>query len=336
VLASLILAAGLLWVYAPTLAELIERWAKDSRYSHGYFVPLFAGYLLWSRRAMAPAAPLQPSLWGLGFIVAGLAMRLYGSNLAFFWLNQIALLPLLAGAFLLIGGWTALRWSWPAIAFLLFMLPMPYRVEVALAQPLQRIGTLVSVYALQTLGFAPFAEGNVIVIKEHHIGVVAACSGLSMLLIFFALSTAVALVSKRPLLDRLIIIPSAIPIAVICNVIRITVTGMLHVLVGPRIANLVFHDLAGWLMMPMALGFLWLELKLLAWVFPLRDVDDETRTQQDRGLLGLPAGLPPRPKPVVAGALTRDVTKENAEAICSTPIPRREDPIPRREDIRKR
>ena len=65
------------------------------------------------------------------------------------------------------------------------------------------MATTASTYLLQTLGFMAFAEGNVIQLNEARIGVVEACSGLSMLITFFALSTAAALVVKRPLLDRI-------------------------------------------------------------------------------------------------------------------------------------
>ena len=85
-----------------------------------------------------------------------------------------------------------------------------------------------------------------------------------MLVIFFALSTAVALLSRRPLLDRIAIVVSAIPIALVSNLLRIIVTGVLHETVGSEIANAVFHDLAGWLMMPLGLGLLWLELAILS------------------------------------------------------------------------
>ena len=37
-------------------------------------------------------------------------------------------------------------------------------------------------------------------------------------------------------------------------------TGFLHEKVSSAVANAVFHDFAGWLMMPAALGLLWLEL----------------------------------------------------------------------------
>jgi len=144
------------------------------------------------------------------------------------------------------------------------MLPLPFRLEGAMAYPLQRVATKVSTYALQTLGFPALAEGNVIHLEDHEIGVVEACSGLSMLFTFIAMATGVVLVIRRPWLDKLLIVASAIPISLLVNMIRITVTGVLHEMVGSRLANLVFHDLAGWLMMPMALGLLWLELDLLS------------------------------------------------------------------------
>src|SRR5262249_31673964 len=120
---------------------------------------------------------------------------------------------------------------------------------------------------LQTLGLPAEAEGNVIVLEEVRLGVIDACSGLGMLMTFFALSTAVALVVPRCRADRLVIVASAVPIAIIANVARITATGVAYQMLGPRAAHAVFHDLAGWLMMPLALALLWLEVALLSAVF---------------------------------------------------------------------
>jgi exosortase len=263
VLAGL-LGIGLLWAYWPTLREMVERWSTDPRYAHGYLVPAFALALLWLRRDRLEAFAPRPSWGGLALIGAAFALRLAGAYYYVGWFEAASLLPALAGLCVLVWGWQSLRWSWPAIAFLVFMLPLPFRLEGALAYPLQRIATKASTYGLQTLGFPALAEGNVIHLDDVAIGVVEACSGLSMLFTFFAMATGVVLVIRRPWLDKLLIVASAIPIALIVNVMRITVTGVLHETVGSRVANLVFHDLAGWLMMPMALGLLWLELELLA------------------------------------------------------------------------
>ena len=134
---------------------------------------------------------------------------------------------------------------------------------MALARPLQHFATVASTYLLQTLGLSAVSEGNVILIGDVKLGVVEACSGLGMLLTFFALSTAVALVLARTWTDRLVLFASAVPVALVANVSRITVTGVLYVMVGGDVARVVYHDLAGWLMMPLALVLLWLELKFL-------------------------------------------------------------------------
>jgi exosortase len=196
-------------------------------------------------------------------LAAGIGLRLVGAYYYFVWIDAISLLPCLAGLWLLVGGKLAWRWSWPAIAFLAFMIPLPYSLSVTLAGPLQRFATVASTFALQTMGLPAVAEGNVILLNEAEIGIVEACSGLRMLVIFFALSTGVALVIRRPLWEKLVIAASAVPIALVVNVIRISVTGVLHETVGSEVANAVFHDLAGWLMMPMALGILWVELRYL-------------------------------------------------------------------------
>jgi exosortase len=252
---------SILWAYWPTLGEIVRRWGHDPQYSHGYFVLLFAVYLLWQRRQLAAAG--TPSWWGAAFLLAATLLR--GGAALFYndWLDAASLLPVLAAAVLLVGGWPMLRWSWPAICFLIFMIPLPYRLEHALTDPLQRIATLTATYTLQTLGFPTFAEGNVIQVNQARIGVVEACSGLGMFLLFFALATGVAIVSRRSFLDKMLIVASSVPIAVLANVIRITTTAFAYVVVGSRGADLVFHDLAGWLMMPLALGMLWVELWLL-------------------------------------------------------------------------
>jgi exosortase len=257
----------MLWAYWPALAAMVRRWFQDPQYSHGFLVPLFALTLLWTRKRHAANMALRPSWWGVPILAASALLRLAGAFIYLDWLDAVSFLVSIAGVVVVLGGGTAWRWSWPALAFLLFMLPLPFQLEAALSHPLQRLATEASTYCLQTLGLPALAQGNVIVIDDLRIGVLEACNGLSMLLTFFALSTAAALVIRRPLPTKLTIVGSAVPIALILNVVRITVTGVLHQTVGSTIANAVFHDLAGWIMMPLALALLWLELLVLDRLF---------------------------------------------------------------------
>jgi exosortase len=189
---------------------------------------------------------------------------LIGGYFLFAWSEGIALLPYLAGVCVCLGGWSALKWARPSIAFFLFMVPLPWTVEEALETRLQTAAILASTYAFNALGFMAYSEGNVIHLNEARIGVVEACSGLSMLITFLALSTAAAMIVKRPLLDRIVVVLSSIPAALLANIARIVVTGILHASFGQHVADRFYHDLAGWLMIPFALFLYWFEIWLLS------------------------------------------------------------------------
>lgn len=265
VISAMILVAALVWSYWPALCSMAERWGHDSRYSHGYLVPLFSIWLLWSRRAKAPV--MRANRWGVLLVAVASLAKLFGTFFYLEWVDHFSLLLSLASFSYLIGGWACLRWTWPSIAFLIFMIPLPYRAEFLLGTPLQNFATVASTYTLQTLGLPAVAEGNVILIDDSRIGVVEACNGMGMLFMFFAFTTAVILVKQNRMSDRVIIFLSAIPIALFANIVRITLTGFLHVTVGGKIADAFYHDMAGWLMMPLALALLWAELFILTRIF---------------------------------------------------------------------
>ncbi len=254
-------AAGLLWAYWSTLGVLSERWTADPLYSHGFLVPFVAAGIAWWRRDGLVGQELRPD-FGLGFCVLslGIGMRLAAARFYLEWFDGLSIVPCVAGLVLMCGGRSLFRCAWPAVAFLGFLVPLPFSLEVILSGPLQSIATSASTYALQTLGYPAGSEGNVIVINEARIGVAEACSGLRMLVVFFAATAAVALCSRKPMWERAVVLLSAVPIAIACNVIRITATGVLFEAVGSATAKAFFHDFAGWLMMLLAVGFLRVEL----------------------------------------------------------------------------
>lgn len=273
-----LLSAVLVWSYWPTLRAVTERWARDPQYTHAFFVPFFVGLVLWSRHGCWIQDAPRPSWWGIPILAAACLLHLAGGYWYFEWLNALALLPAVAGLIVLLAGPAGWRWAWPAILFLVFALPIPYQLEVSLAHPLQRIATVCSTYCLQTLGVPALAEGNIILIDDKQLGVAEACSGLGMLVTFFALTTAVALMIQRPLADKAVIVLSAVPIGVLANVFRITTTGLLLPVAGREIANTIYHDLAGWLMMPFAIGLLWLEFCLVDHLLSVRGAESELLT----------------------------------------------------------
>lgn len=257
------LVAVFAWTYWGPMGLLVHRWWNDSDYCYGFLVPLAAGAILWVRRDMLASFTPKGSLWGLVLVALAGAMRWVSAYYYFALVDPLSIVPLLAGIVLFVGGWRALGWAAPAIVLLVFMVPLPGIVSGLASHPLQRIGTIVGTYILQTLGCPATAQGNVIRLGDIELGVVEACSGLRMMMLFFAVCFAAAFVVKRPPLDRAVLILSAAPVALLANMMRIVTTGVLHQTVSHEAADALFHDLAGWFMMPLAVVLLWGEMKLL-------------------------------------------------------------------------
>jgi exosortase len=256
----IVLAPLFLYCYLPTLGDLLDKWLHHPSYSHGVLVPFFAAYVIWARRTGRALTDGTGALVGYGLLAAALGVRLVGAVFVSEWFDALSMLVAGAGAVVVLGGLAALRWVLPGLLFLVFMIPLPYRVEITLGYPLQRIATIGSTYLLQTLGQPAISEGNTILINDFQLGIVEACSGLRMLVTFFAFSTAAAMLMRRGLVEKLVIVASAIPIALAVNVIRITATGVMFQVVSGEAAKVFFHDLAGWVMMPLCLAFLAVEL----------------------------------------------------------------------------
>src|SRR5262249_38807080 len=139
------------------------------------------------------------------------------------WFEATTIPLTIAGLVLALGGWGLLRWALPGLVYLAFMFPLPPSVNAFLANPLQRLATWGSLSLLQSLGLPALAQGNVLIIGPHQLFVEQACNGLSMLMTFVALVTAVALLTDRPIWEKGVLLASAVPIALVSNILRITI-----------------------------------------------------------------------------------------------------------------
>lgn len=265
----------LVWAYWPLLKVLADKWLHDPQYSHGPLVPLFSAYLLWRQRSQGDSWLSRPqSIVAIVLLLCAGVMRVVAGRLLFHQLDALSLLVSLMAIVLLVGGWALLRRTVTAIGFLLFMIPLPYEWERNVGEPLKVAATIGSTFLLQTLGQPAIRDGYVILIDEVRLGVVDACSGLKMLMTFAAFSVGAALLVQRSRFEKLMILLGIVPIAVVSNILRITATGLSHVYVShPQVVEFL-HDFHGWLMMPVGLGLLALEL----WVLRRLIVEEPTES----------------------------------------------------------
>lgn len=255
IVVALLLAACGLWSYWPTLVGLVTTWSRVSDYAHGFFVVPLSLYFLWIHRHSFPGLRASSPGLAVALLLLSLALRHAGDAFYFTFLDGWSLLPWVAAVCALLGGLPLLRWCWPSVVFLVFMIPLPFSLENDLSGPLQRIATVLSTHTLQFLGQPGFAEGNVIVLGHQRLEIAQACSGLRLFLGIVALTYAYVVVIRRPLWEKFVLIAATVPIAIVANAARIVATGVLYqqFLPGPA-ARASIHDAAGWAMILFAAG----------------------------------------------------------------------------------
>jgi exosortase len=272
-----IVLAAFVWSYWPVCVELMHTWESQPDYSHGWIIVPLAAYTLWTRRATMPAWSRSFAWGGALLILLSLGVRIVGSA---YYIDSVEAwsIPLwTAGAFWLLGGRSMFWWSLPATAFLAFMIPLPFRAEHLLSYPLQRVATTTSCWILQCLAQPAVQEANVILLGDVRLNIVEACSGLRIFMSILALAYLYAVLIKRPWRTKCAMFAAVAPVAILANALRIVLTGLLHVLVSGEAAHQFSHDLAGWLMLPIAGAM----LAGVIWYFDRLIVEVETLTATD-------------------------------------------------------
>jgi exosortase len=194
---------------------------------------------------------------GFVMVAVAVALRFVAAMANYDLLEDSSLVLAISGAALAAFGWDVFRWALAPLLFLLLMVPLPHAVSTFARKPLRRLGTLAGVVLMQVLGLAAFASGNTIELANgSKVGVAEACSGLRMLMVFVALAVAMAMLSERPIWERLLLVVSSIPIALISNVLRIVATGVVYSQVADETIREKAHDWFGLAMMPLGLVLL--------------------------------------------------------------------------------
>lgn len=232
-------------LYATIYPGMVDDWLNDPNYSHGLLIPAISAYLLYQRRDELAKAPVQPNTWGLPVMLIALLMLVFGLAGTEYFTMRSSSIFLLAGIVLFLFGGPVFKMAAMPIAFLFFMVPLPYIVYDAVAFPLKLFVARFSVLALKVMGIIVWREGNIIMFPQTVLEVADACSGLRSLMSLLALSVAFALLSQKSLWKRLVLSLSAIPIAVATNMFRVIVTGFLAQYYGAAAAEGFFHEFAG-------------------------------------------------------------------------------------------
>jgi exosortase len=241
------------WLYVPILLPLVRQWWTDPNFSHGFFVPIFSGFIVWQNRSRLAALEREPSSWGLPIILMALFTLILGAFGAELFLSRVSLILLVAGLVVFFSGWKMLSGLLFPLLFLILMVPIPAIVFSQITFPLQILASKVAAWSLPLCGVPVLREGNIITLPAMPLEVAQACSGIRSLLSLTTLAIMYGYMAEKRVLTRTLLALGSIPIAVAANGFRIVGTGLLVQYWDPDKAEGFFHAFSGWLIFVVSL-----------------------------------------------------------------------------------
>ena len=254
--------------YGPVLYYMITEWIIYEDMGHGLFVLPVALYVVWNERDQIFNRPVSPSWWGMLLLAWGFLQVVIGTLGADFFIARTSFLIAIVGLIWLFGGWRMVKQLRFPLFLLLFMIRIPTFIYSQITLPLQLFASQVATLSLSMLGIPVLREGNVLELASQKLSVVEACSGIRSLLSLGFLALVYAyFFDKRPWM-RAVLLLAAVPIAIVANSSRITITGILSE-IDPKLAEGAYHSIQGFVIFIVALVALVAAHKLISRVYRL-------------------------------------------------------------------
>ena len=261
--------------YAPIVAALVHQWDNDPDMSHGFFVPVISGFLIWQRRHELMLLKAKPDWRGLALVLYGTAQLYLATLGAELFLARTALVITIFGVVWMLGGTLILQKLFFPLFLLFFMVPIPAVIYNRITFPLQLLASRLAGDTLSVLGLPVLREGNILELPEQKLSVVEACSGIRSLLTLTFLSLVFGHFFERKTWIRVALFLSTVPIAIVANASRVTLTGLITEW-KPELAEGFFHTAQGWVIFMVSLVIMILFHQALTRLARLRDTGGET------------------------------------------------------------
>src|ERR1700761_4528803 len=125
--------------YLPILKALVTQWSTDEDMSHGFFVPVIAGFIVWQKRSELLALKPEPSVWGLLLMGWGAIQMMLGVLGTELFTSRTAFVITLIGMVWALGGKPFLKKLEFPLFLLFLMVPIPAVIYNQITFPLQII-----------------------------------------------------------------------------------------------------------------------------------------------------------------------------------------------------
>jgi len=275
------------WIFRDEIDRIVVEWISDPSWSHGFLIPFFSLYFINQRKKEILNLKARPNYLGLFFLLFGFSsyvLNMAIPSLRAAYVREILMIMILGSIVLFLGGWRLVKNTWLAVLFLVFAIPLPDGYYFAITIHMRKLAAMLATTLLNLVAGVDATVSGVVIdvfYKGRHIepalNVAEACSGMRLLMAFLALGVAMAYLHYRPIWQRVILLASTIPIAIFCNIVRVTVTGFIHIFIAPKYAQGIYHDILGMGMLVLAFGLYY----LIAWFMSNLFIEQKAVDEED-------------------------------------------------------
>jgi exosortase len=243
-------------LYFPFIRTMVQDWNTNDNFSHGYLIPIISAFMIGSMRRGLKEVEISPSNWGFPLILLGLMQLTVAKIGSEYFLQRTSMILVLFGLSFFLLGKDLTKMICVPILYLIFMIPIPAIIWNEIAFPMQLFASALAERLIQIIGIPVFRGGNILHLSNTTLEVVDACSGLRSLMSMLALSAGMAYLFGRSKKRKWVLFLSAVPIAILVNIIRLTFTAVLANRFGEKMAQGFLHEFSGWLIFILGLGML--------------------------------------------------------------------------------
>ena len=224
--------------------------------SHGWLVPIFSLYVLWTQRKEIREVSGNPSVWGLLACLPCVGASLLGTRGIQVRLEQVGFIGLcmtLPWAFF--GRRVAKRFVFPAL-FLLFTVPMTSYLD-AVTIHLRLFASSTAFVLLRGFGINVVQQGTMIISEGAHpfaVDVAEPCSGLRSIVALMALTAAYAWYTQPTWRRRAALFACSVPLAILGNIVRILSICLVAACANADFALGFYHDYSGYVVFIVAIA----------------------------------------------------------------------------------
>jgi exosortase len=232
-------------LYYTVFKTIIVDWSNDPDFSHGFLIPFFSLFIVWQRTDELEKLEVTPNNFGILIMLIGLFFLIIGNLAAEYFTQRMSFIIVLTGIILFLLGRQYLKLLAFPLIYLIFMIPIPSILILKITFPMQILAAKVGTFSLQLLDIPVLREGNVIHLVDSALNVERTCSGIRSLLSLTALGTVMAYFLNKENWKRALVVLSCLPIAIIINALRVSMTGILAHVYGMKTAEGFFHGFSG-------------------------------------------------------------------------------------------